>query len=276
MPYKTAINTDLGFGLSTEVMIPLAAKAGFDGAFTGWKPGAPVGNWTALMKEYGLTYQSIHAPFGKVFRLWEDEDDGGVLDELISCVRDAAQNGVPIVVVHPIIGMERHTPTERGIERFEKLADVAGAFGVKLAFENVEGIEYLKEIIGKLGDHPAVYYCWDTGHEMCYNFSADVPALYGGRLICTHLNDNLGQSDPEKKTVTWLDDSHLMPFDGVADWQGIADRLDRAGFDGFMTFELTSQSKPERNTHDIYASLDAEAFLKLAHERALRVLALRR
>ena len=46
-------------------------------------------------------------------------------------------------------------------------------------------------------------------------------ALYGEKLICTHLNDNLGIKDFEGKT-TWHDDLHLLPFDGIADWNKIA------------------------------------------------------
>lgn len=41
---------------------------------------------------------------------------------------------------------------------------------------------------------------------------------YGDRLIATHLNDNLGVSDFDGK-VTWTDDLHLLPFDGIIDWR---------------------------------------------------------
>ena len=146
-------------------------------------------------------------------------------------------------------------------ERLEKL-------GIKVAFENVEGIEYLEKIIADLGSSPAVGYCWDTGHEMCYNGSMDVTKLFGDKLICTHLNDNLGQTNPN--AITWLDDSHLFPFDGIADWQGIADRLKRANYTGELTFELTLASKPGRNTHDIYKDLTPETYYKLVYEKAVQ------
>jgi sugar phosphate isomerase/epimerase len=96
----------------------------------------------------------------------------------------------------------------------------------------------------------------------------DVPALFGDKLICTHLNDNLGQTDP--KEVTWLDDAHLLPFDGIADWQGIADRLARINYAGELTFELTLASKPGRNTHDIYKELTPETYYKLVYEKAVQ------
>jgi hypothetical protein len=40
------------------------------------------------------------------------------------------------------------------------------------------------------------------------------------------------------------------------------------GYEGELTFELTSNSKPERNTHDVYNGLDCEGFVSLALERA--------
>lgn len=76
-----------------------------------------------------------------------------------------------------------------------------------------------------LGGSPAVRFCWDTGHEMCYNFSQDMMGLYGDKLVATHFNDNMGMADPN--VVTWHDDAHLLPFDGIADWAGIMQRINR-------------------------------------------------
>ena len=94
---------------------------------------------------------------------------------------------------------------------------------------------------------------------------AKIRGKYADKLICTHLNDNMGQTGD---SITWLDDSHLLPFDGVADWNKIAERLNKAGYKGDLTFELTSKSKPERNTHDRYADLDFTGFAALALEKA--------
>lgn len=273
MSHILCINDGLGLGLTTEQMIPAVAGVGFDGIFTGWKDGAPVADWAKLIRLCGMTYQSIHAPFKNVHLLWQEGQGGeDYTDELIRCVHDCAENDVPIAVIHPIIGMERHSPNSLGISRFARLVRAAEECGVKLAFENVEGEEYLEMIIRELGTSPAVGYCWDTGHEMCYNSCRDIPALYGGKLICTHLNDNLKQSDPEK--LTWLDDAHMMPLDGLADWEGIARRLVRAGYDGPLTFELTSKNKPGRTTHGIYSGLDAIGFIRRAYAQAKKVAAI--
>jgi sugar phosphate isomerase/epimerase len=139
---------------------------------------------------------------------------------------------------------------------------------VKLALENTEGEEYLELLMEALSDNPAVGFCIDTGHEMCYNRSRDLITKYGSRLIATHLNDNVGITD--ENNITWLDDAHLLPFDGIGNWQGIADRLSSVGYAGELTFELTSQNKPQRNTHDRYAEWSFEEYIAAAHERACR------
>lgn len=269
MERKICINLNPGFkDASFSDCLDAMKAAGFDGVFTGWTPGDMVRR-AKIIREKGLYFQSVHAPFNNAHKPWEIDPAGDkVIDELIDCIRECAEAGVPIVVIHPIIGMDRHNPTDRGIKRFRRLVDEAEKLGIMVAFENVEGIEYLEKIIAELGSSPAVGYCWDTGHEMCYNGSMDVPALFGDKLICTHLNDNLGQTNP--KEITWLDDSHLFPFDGVADWQGIADRLARINYSGELTFELTVNSKPGKNTHDIYSDLTLESYFKLVYEKAVR------
>jgi len=269
MERKLCINVNPGFkDVSFAKCLDALKAAGFDGVFTGWTPGDMV-HRAKMIRDRGLIFQSVHAPFNKANKPWEIGPAGNaVIDELIECIRECAEAGVPIVVIHPIIGMDRHNPTNLGIKRFARLVKEAESLGIMLAFENVEGIEYLEKIIAELGSSPAVGYCWDTGHEMCYNGSMDVPALFGDKLICTHLNDNLGQTNPNE--ITWLDDSHLFPFDGVADWQGIADRLNRVSYSGELTFELTIASKPGRNTHDIYKDLTLESYFELVYKKAVQ------
>lgn len=147
--------------------------------------------------------------------------------------------------------------------------------GVKVAFENTEGEEYLAAVMERFKDSPAVGFCWDTGHEMCYNHSKDMLSLYGDKLIATHINDNLGIRDFDGN-ITWIDDLHLLPFDGIADWQGIADRLNKCGYDGILTFELNRCSKPDRHENDFYRDMSVEKYLTLAFMRACRVTALRK
>jgi sugar phosphate isomerase/epimerase len=270
---RLVLGTGGQFGACVEEQIRLFKKTGFDGFFTGWSGDARVREWKALADELGMVYQSIHAPFSNAAKMWEADADEA-MDELLRCLSDCAENAVPIMVVHPFIGFESHTPTREGIRNFGKLADAAEAKNVRLAFENVEGEEYLAALMEAFRDRECVGFCWDTGHEMCYNRFADQLRLYGDRLFCTHLNDNLGVRDFNGK-ITWLDDLHLLPFDGVADWSGIAARLNRCRYAGALTFELNKKSKPGRTENGVYDKMPLDEYLTEAYKRACRVAALK-
>lgn len=274
---KLGLGTYGGIGIDNNEQIKLFKKAGFDAFFTDWNYGAPVEKWVKTAKDEGMIYQSIHAPFGKSDDMWGDDKELAEVaeNELLACLADCEKYEVPIMVMHAIIGFDNHNPTEIGVERFGRIVDAAEKAGIKLAFENTEGEEYLFKLFDSFGERKNVGFCWDTGHEMCYNHSQDLLAKLGNNLIATHLNDNLGIKDFGGK-ITWLDDLHLLPFDGIADWQGIANRLDKWGYNDIMTFELTTKSKPNRHENDVYEAMDFEIYLAEAFKRACRVANLRK
>ncbi len=267
--YKLVLGTGLGFNIPHDEQIKIMAETGWEGFFTGWEKGEDLGKYRALSDKLGLLYHSVHAPFGEVDKLWESETEGDAYaDYQIECLRAAKDVDVDLVIQHAIIGMERCTPTALGLKRYEKIFTAAENLGVTVALENTEGEIYVEALMREFGSSPNVRFCIDTGHEMCYNERRDIIGKYASKLISTHLNDNFGRTG---SSITWLDDAHLLPFDGSADWNGIAARLRSAGYQGELTFELTSKSKPERNTHDIYADLDFRGFVSLALERAKQI-----
>lgn len=253
-----------------EAQIRLFGQVGYDGFFTMWSEKLP--QYKALAEECGMIFQSVHAPFNNAAKMWQAGPAGEeAVSELLRCVRDTAAVEVPILVVHPYIGFEdKANVTAAGIENFGRVVREAKALGVKIAFENVEGEEYLAALLSTFGPEDGVGFCWDSGHELCYNRSKDMLALYGDRLCATHLNDNLGVSRYDGR-IYWTDDLHLLPFDGIADWNGAADRLCRCGYDGILTFELNRHSKPNRHDNDKYGRIPFEEYVAESYARACRV-----
>ena len=264
-------------GLSMQELMEMIQKAGFDGIFTMWRPGEECLKWAKQMEEMGLIYQSIHAPWGRSADMWHGsaEKAQAGADELIDCLRTCAEAEVPILVAHAFVGFKDHNPTQSGIDCFGQVVTEAEKLGVKVAFENTEGEEYLAALLNAFRDNDSVGFCWDSGHELCYNHSQDLLALYGDQLICTHLNDNLGIRDFGGE-ITFIDDLHLLPFDGIADWKDIVARLDKCGFRDVLTFELNTVSKPGRHDNDQYRRMPVQEYLAAAYNRACRVAALRR
>lgn len=245
-------------------------NAGWDGVFFTYGSAPELRVFAANARAENLKIQSVHAPFTGVWKLWEDAGDGGFeeLNTQITCLRTAAEIGVDLVVMHAIIGMERNTPTALGIERFGKLVDAAKKIGVRIALENTEGEIYLAALMRAYGEEPSVGFCIDTGHELCYNHAQDMIGKYGKKKVFgTHLNDNMGMTGEK---LTWHDDAHMLPFDGIADWNGIADRLKKAKFKGDLTFELIQGNRPGRHTNDRYETLSQLEYFQLAREHAIR------
>lgn len=272
---KLCMSASASYGLSIEEQIPLFKKVGFDGFFTNYDCLENVRKYKAIADENGMIYQSLHAPFLTMDKMWEKGTEADEAVELLcECVRACAENSVPIMVAHVYIGFDKDEPTEEGLINFGKVVAVAEELGVKIAFENTEGEGYLAAVMERFKNSSAVGFCWDTGHEMCYNHSQDMLALYGDRLIATHIDDNLGIRDFDGK-ITFIDDLHLLPFDGVADWDGIVKRLNRHGYNGILTFELNKNSKPDRLENEKYTEMSVERYITAAYERACRVAALK-
>ena len=270
MMYKQKLCLGL-FGqdkLSHTEQVKLFSDTGFEGFFAGY--GSDISFLRRAADDTGMIFQSIHADFTKMDAMWEKDDRSQTaLDEHIDCARICADTIVPIMVVHAFIGFEKHTPTQMGIDMFGQLVSEATRLGVKVAFENTEGEEYLYALLDAFAGEKHVGFCWDSGHEMCYNHSKDLLALYGDKLFVTHINDNLGVKDFNGKTF-WHDDLHLLPFDGIADWNYNAKPLAKTGFNDILTFELNNKSKPNRHENDKYFKMPVEEYVSEAYIRACR------
>lgn len=270
---KLCLGTSNYFDMSTADQIRLFKKIGFDGFFSEYTGARDAAEQRKVADETGMIFQSIHAPFTKMNEMWTDNSDVAT-SELIDCLHACAENGVPIMVTHTFIGFDDHSPNDKGLASFRRVVTEAERLGITVAFENTEGEEYLAALMEHFKDSSAVGFCWDTGHEMCYNHSKDMLSLYGDRLVATHINDNLGIRDINGK-ITYIDDLHLLPFDGIGDWQNITERLNAHDYNGLLTFELNRISKPNRLENDFYRDMSAEKYLTLAYMRACKVAALK-
>ena len=261
-----------GPGNSVPEQIAELKEVGYDAFFTGWRAGAKVVDWAKAAKDCDMIYQSIHVGWDHAAHMWHgDEELGNAgIAEMTACLEDCARAEVPIMVAHAFVGFKDHSPTEIGLERFGKVIRAAEKLGVQIAFENTEGEEYLDALLKAFWNDKTVGFCWDSGHEMCYNQSRDLLARYGEKLIATHLNDNLGISSFDGE-IAVRDDLHLLPFDGIADWKEIVSKISRSGFSGPLTFELGVISKPDRHENDPYRKMDAVDYLHEVYKRACRV-----
>lgn len=259
------------FGIPELEQIPRLKAAGFDGFFIGWRPNTDVAAYKKVADENGMFFQSLHAPFIHVHHFWEEgPETEALIEEQLACLRAAADNGIDLVVTHAFIGFGEEHPNELGIKNFARVAEEAKRLKVRVALENTEGLGYLKVLMDAFKDNPYVGFCWDSGHDQCYNpKELDLLKMYGDRLIGTHLNDNFGIRDP-KGFVTWHDDLHLLPYDGIIDWQWTAQRLNDCGYNGPLTLELAKGGAINSRYGERYAAMDLDAYLADVYSRVAR------
>lgn len=269
--------------MSAAEQIRLFADTGFEAVSGGWDHGVPVDEHKKAADECGVEFQSIHAPFHKdsdVSKMWLPGEEGKTAAKVLcECLEVCSDNGIGIMVSHVYIGFNYaipdNTTADIGIENFGTVVKRAAELGVTVAFENTEGEEFLDILMNAFRGEKYAGFCWDTGHEQCYNRGRDMMALYGDKLVATHLNDNLGVRSFDGVTVP-RDDLHLLPFDGITDWRGVADKLDAFGYTGIMTFELKRRSHKGRHDNDVYLAMSPEMYVVEAYKRACRLAAMRK
>ena len=261
------------YPLPTPQVIHLLADAGFCSISPSWHQD---GAWKESVQEaraVGLTVQALHGPMRNMPAMWSRDPEifQPILQSLLQSATECAKAAIPLLVVHPWNGIGHPYPPEPWcFDHFDALVTLAEKLGICIAFENLEGPEFLAAVMARYAGNPAVGYTWDAGHEHCYAPGTDFLSLYGDRLMMTHLNDNLGVTDPTGH-LQGTDDLHLLPYDGNLDWDSALCRLKAAKKQEILNFELKIRSKGDRCPLDLYSQMPLKAYIQEAYRRAVQV-----
>ena len=270
---KVSVSVGNSYGIPTEDVIAMVGRIGFEVISLARSNGADIRKLTQVARDCGLTVQSLHAPIAGAANMWDPDDAVGLpaRQELFRVLDDCRENGIPIMVAHVWIGFRYTFDAENlNFANYDAVVAYAKQCGVKIAFENTEGEEYLFALMERYQGDDTVGFCWDSGHEMCYNRSRELLADFGDRLLVTHLNDNLGIRSFEGN-MTSRDDLHLLPYDGIADWDRYIDLLKASKPLEALNFEVGINSKKERHENDAYAQMPLENYFTEAYKRACKI-----
>lgn len=244
--------------ISNDTVLEMIKKAGFDSVFSNKFDMAEV---TAIKKkasDLGLDVEFLHAPFRGVNDFWcAGLDYLPLKKNIIASIDSASANGIPVVVMHVDSGWNPPKICDTGLNRFDDLVEYADRKGVKIAFENIRNFGTLAALMQRYRDLDTVGYCYDCGHEHCYTETVRFTDLFGPKILCTHIHDNVGKdgrNDP---------DDHLMMFDGNIDYADMMARLRSVGFDGTLTVEIEKNEK--------YEDMTDEEYLQNAYERIVKI-----
>ena len=266
----------LGFSLqakyacSQERVIELLHDAGFSAVSPVWTPELDLDGLAAYTKKYNMIIQSLHAPHGGSDLLWDPQNplSAKIRDNILRCIDDCARFHIPLTVLHGWQGLQYTFPEgPLDFSLFDQIVDHGEQKKVTIAFENLEGEEYLEALLTRYQDRPYVGYCWDAGHDHCYPHKMDFLAAFGQRLRMTHINDNLGLRDPSG-IPSGDDDLHFLPFDGNIRWDDAIRRLENVPKQKILNFEIKTRSFSTAPEDLIYEKLSPEAFFQLAGQRA--------
>ena len=271
----------IGFSLQSqydrpiEQVIDLLGKIGFSAISPVWSKNVDLDTIVSSARANGMMVQSLHGPLRGLPDLWSDDPARftPILEQFLAAMDACCTYSIPILVIHSWTGLDyTFRASDLHFGNFDKLVDTAQRKGIQIAFENLEGAEYLSALMAQYADHPHVGFCWDSGHDLCYPHKLDFLKHFGHRLIMTHLNDNFGITGISGM-LQGTDDLHLLPRDGSADWAKNIQRLRQAKPQEILNFELKIRPKGDRCTHDLYSHLPLEEYLTRAYDDACRIAA---
>ena len=271
----------LGFSLQDSYALPmpqvfdLLADTGFCAVSPGWQRDGNLDEIVRLAKLRNLSVQTLHGPLRGMPTMWGQDPEIArpLLQDLMQSATDCAKFEIPILVVHPWNGVNyTFCKEDLCFDHFDTLVTHAENLGICIAFENLEGPEFLSELMNRYTGSRIVGFCWDSGHEQCFAPDWDFLSLYGDNLIMTHLNDNLGITDPTGK-LHGTDDLHLLPGHGKISWENAISRLKTAKKQEILNFELKIRPKGDRCTLDLYSKMPLQQYLQEAYRRACQVTA---
>lgn len=266
MSRKICINLIFGFTDDYNLLLDIIKDVGYDGISIDWKRDFDFSPLVKKARNLNLNIEYIHAPFYRVHELWEKDSQIAfdVIKELKECILFAHNISVDKVVMHAFIGFEKHEPNEIGVRRFKEVLDYAKKYNINICFENVEGEEYLEYLTNRVfEEYNNAYFCLDTGHEMCYNHSKDQLKTYGKKLLCTHINDNLGIT---KEKITFLDDLHYIPGDGILSIDNLINRLENCNYSGNITFELKITHPFDTEVYEKYRNMGVKKYYEVVYK----------
>ena len=249
-------------GQAPTETLRLMREVGFNSFFSGAHTHEDVERVRKAGDALGMTLTSLHAPFSEINNLWlHGMNYRPLYKQILESIDSAADNGVPVVVLHISSGWRAPELNDLGFARYDELVSYAADRGVKIAFENLRLVGNVAYFADRYRFTENVGFCLDVGHEHCYTKHVTFMDLFRDRLLATHIHDNYGISKPYEEGT----DIHLLPFDGTVDYGRMMRKFDEYGYAGPLTLEISNAQKPE------YLEMAPIDFLKTAFDRLERI-----
>ena len=235
-----------------EEQIALFADTGFDSVFLSCgvtKEFEKIPFWAMTARQHDVVLEAVHNPISIVDSVWLGQEGAEQYEENTKKILDfCSQAEVSKLVIH--VGRSADVAvSETGLAFWRKLELYAKQRGVQLCYENSGTPALLAAVVENADAFHGV--CHDIGHQLCCTPEIHYEKLYGDRILYTHLHDNFGANR----------DSHLLPQDGMVDWNTYFHALKNANYRGTLNLELSCLYSAT------YREMPFPEFVRLAHTR---------
>ena len=235
--YKAVLITMLPKNLSDAEKFRLARKCGFEGIEARWpfKDPKAAAEQARIAREEGVRIHSLLYGWWPAFTNQDPKVVGKSIEEMenaLRCTQAMQADAVLLVPTRVTENFSYQDAYKWSQEYVSRLIPTAEQTGVVIAIENVwnkfllsplEFARYIDEL-----DSPWVKAYFDVGNIIIYGYAQDWIRTLDKRIVKLHLKDF------KRKGYQW---TNLL--DGDVDWPDVRKALDKIGFSGWMTVELS-------------------------------------
>lgn len=241
---KVGIFSWFGFIMPIQERLRLIKEAGFDSTAIWWEDeeGDKVikkEEFPKLVKDSGLIFENIHAPFLNCNMLWsEDEDLRKItVKKHVDLIEDCERYDIPLIVMHISEGFLLKEPNKLGIKSIREVIKEAENNNVKVAIENTDNNFFIDYVLNDI-DSSNLGLCFDTSHnEISDRNDINLLKKYGDRLFTLHISDNDG-----------LKDRHWIPYEGNIDWEKMKKDFPIENYKGHVSMEIFTKDEDKNKS----------------------------
>lgn len=239
-----------GFIMPIQERLKLIKEAGFDSTAIWWEDeeGDRIirkEEFPKLVKDSGLIFENIHAPFLNCNMLWSEDEDlrKTIVKKHVKLIEDCAKYEIPIMVMHVSEGFLLKKPNKLGIKSIQEIIKEAENNNVKIAIENTDNNLFIDFALKNIHS-PNLGFCFDSSHnEISRNNDINLLKRYGNRLLALHISDNDG-----------LKDRHWVPYEGNIDWAKIKRDFPMETYKGHLSMEIFTKDEDEIKSPEEFLS----------------------
>lgn len=193
--------------------------------------------FVSLAEKCGITLSSVHLPFAPFSQIDPSAQDSAVREFAVTkqceIIKAVAQAGVKLVVIHPsgepISEESRKDRLQYALGSLGEMVGFAKALGVTVAVENLPRTCLCRtsdEMLWLLDRIPDIRVCFDMNHSLVEDNCHYIKQI-GSRIVTVHVSD-----------YDFIDERHMLPGEGLSDWQAIINTLEEVGYEGRFLYEL--------------------------------------